>query len=184
MERYRRRCVLHALTRAGVLQRIRAGEMAHAVRPREGLEQFPNCVVPGNSAAVGLLSIGRRLIHYGYARCTFSVSVYPAESLHHAFPRDEIADHVIGIHVDADFAGRRRNQKDGNAEVGNTAGHQSVFHQLASSFVTLADAPGTNEQNHHRRRFLGFRTPAKAHCDSLRRIATIAEYGDTRRSSE
>jgi len=40
-----------------------------------------------------------------FRRGSVAAPVHPAKALHHALPCDQIAGHVLGVEIDADFGG-------------------------------------------------------------------------------
>ena len=79
----------------------------------------------------------------GFAETT---SVDASETLDHALPFDKVADHVVGIDIDADFTGRCGEEKCWTFGIDSRIRAEPMRRKPSRSLLALANAAGTYEQ--------------------------------------
>ena len=137
---------LHPL--AGLERRDGARSGLHLVSPdRWQLAQDRSCCCPPRQFSRLVLAQPEAVlaeIEHRDLGLPVTAPVHAPEPLDHPFPRHKIAQHVVGIEIDADLASRRRHEKRGRLWPG--AGNEASFMQLPCRLLALQTPSRANQQ--------------------------------------
>ena len=91
------------------------------------------------------LLVGPALVYDQDPCLACAAPIHAAETLHHALPGDEIADHVVCVEIYPHLAGRCGDEENRLFTIGSVIADQTVSLQLMSSRLPLVHTAAADE---------------------------------------